>query len=64
MVSVALGVITCSEHTKGGLMGWFDAFFAYLTSVGLASAPDLPGVNLDADSEEFDLLDMPLLGVR
>ena len=33
-----------------------------ISSVGLASAPDLPGVNLDADSEEFDLLDMPLLG--
>ena len=30
-----------------------------ISPVGLASAPDLLGVNLDTDREDFDLLDMP-----
>ena len=31
-----------------------------ISPVGLASAPDLLGVNLDADREDFDLLDTPV----
>ena len=30
-----------------------------ISPVGLARAPDLLGVNLDTDREDFDLLDMP-----
>ena len=30
-----------------------------ISPVGLASAPDLLGVNLDAEREDFDLIDMP-----
>ena len=29
-----------------------------ISPVGLASGPDLLGVNLDADREDFDLIDM------
>ena len=50
---------TCSANTRGGLMGWLVAFSAYISPMGLARAPDLLGVNLDTDREDFDLLDMP-----